>query len=348
MAKKKVKKATSTALVPAKAASSVAEMTPTLQRIYGQMQECLTEIDGLTHKAHREIIHGWYHLGELAAEVHKSSKVGDGAIQKLADALGVARGKPVHSEQLNQAETITQIYSWAEIDKLLTKASEANVQIAWNHFAQGFALLKKKSDERTRHKYEAQLVAEALTVEQLTRLIRDLRHQRGETRGGTGRTRVSPKSPGAACRQIHKVGQEVQGLTEGWDESLFDWVGKKAAPEEMTPELLEDLQETQNDVFELGKTCETVTTKIEKAIKRVKKILDQKDELAQAAGGKRKKKGVHEDEDVEEEIDASDDDVEVEEEDVEVEEAHKSNGKAEGKPLSVKDRIAAAKAKAGK
>jgi hypothetical protein len=358
MIKTKAKK--STALVPAGAngKGGQEELPSALHLILEEMAKRFAEIDSLTHKTCRELVRVWYDVGLRVAEVQKhEAKYGANAVNCLAEELSARRGRTVRDDELYQAKAVTDIYAWSYIEKLFAKADKANVEIFWGHFSRGLGLLKKLKDTAFRKKCEAQLIEEQMSVEDLCRVIRDFRNKSGAPRSGAHRRpSISPRSAGAACKQIRKYSSEFADRLDGWDHSLFDWVTGEAAPEELSDELLEDLQETQSDVAEMGKTCEEVGGKLEKAIARVNKVMGQRKELAEATGGKRTKKGSHEDEDVEVEP-SEDEDVEVEpseDDDVEVEEpaakknAHKSNGKASGKPLSVKERIARAKAKEGR
>ena len=95
--------------------------------------------------------------------------------------------------------------------------------------------------------------------------------------------------------------------------------------------------------------------KLEEAIKRIERVSVGREELKDEAGGKRKRRrDVHEEEDVEREFDdikdEDDDDIEVEpdeSDDIEVEdECPRARGN--GRPLSAKEKIARVKAKSGR
>jgi hypothetical protein len=261
----------------------------------------------------------------------------------------------VHPDELNQARVITDIYSWRDIEKLFARAEKYKSQLSWSHFSRGLSLLTKSKDTEFRKKCEAQLIAEDLTVEDLLQIIRNHRKKAGAPRSTRSCHRqIPPKGPGAACKQIRKYGSEIANRLDGWDSSLFNWVTGEAVPEELTDELLEELRETQSDVCKLGKTCDEVGGKLEKAINRVERVSALREERKEEAGGNRRKMDSHEEEDVEVAWDGVDEDTDIEvepEEDVEVEgedKTAKSEGESNGKPLSVKEKLARAKAKAGK
>jgi hypothetical protein len=177
-----------------------------------------------------------------------------------------------------------------------------------------------------------------LTVEDLLTIIRDHRKKTGAPR--SVRTRVLPKNPGAACRQIQKYKTEVTNQLAVWDSSLFDWVTREAAPEQLTDELLEQLEDTQAGISELDKSFKEVSEKLEKAINRVKRVSAFREEAKEEGGGTRKRRDVHEEEDVEREFDESDADVEIEPDededvDVEAEEAAAEGHKGNDRPLSL-------------
>jgi hypothetical protein len=192
-----------------------------------------------------------------------------------------------------------------------------------------------------------------LTVEDLLTIIRDHRKRIDAPRSTRRGHSIIPRSAGAACKQIRKYGSEIANRLDGWDRSLFDWVTREAAPEELSDALLEDLRETQSDVYELGKTCEEVGDKLDKAINRVEKVSAAREEAKEEGGGKRKK-DVHEEEDADVEFEGDmgiepeeDEDVDVEAEEAAAE-AHKGNGQANDRPLSVTEKIARAMAREGK
>jgi hypothetical protein len=257
----------------------------------------------------------------------------------------------VHPDELNQARVITDIYSWRDIEKLFARAEKYKSQLSWSHFSRGLSLLTKSKDTEFRKECEAHLIAEDLTVEDLLTIIRDHRKKTGAPR--SVRTRVLPKNPGAACRQIQKYKTEVTNQLAVWDSSLFDWVTREAAPEQLTDELLEQLEDTQAGISELDKSFKEVSEKLEKAINRVKRVSAFREEAKEEGGGTRKRRDVHEEEDVEREFDESDADVEIEPDededvDVEAEEAAAEGHKGNDRPLSLAEKIARAKAKAGK
>ncbi len=355
MTKDKAQK--STALVPTNAGrkGGQEELPSDLHPVLDEMTKSFEKIDSLTHKTCRELVQVWYNVGLRVAEVQKhESTYGAYAVTRLAEELSARRGWTVRVDDLYQAGAVTGIYKWRDIENLFAKAEKANAQLSWGHFSRGLSLLKKSKNTAFRKKCEAQLIAEGMNVEDFCRLIRDFRNKSGAPRSGARRGHsIIPRSAGAACKQIRKYGSEFANRLDGWDRSLFDWVIRDAAPEELSNELLEDLRETQSNVNELGKTCNEVGGKLEKAIKRVEKVSARREAPKGEAGGNRKK-DVHEEEDVEVE---PEEDVEVEPEededvDVEAEEAaaegHKGNGQGNDRPLSVKEKIARAMAKAGK
>jgi hypothetical protein len=350
-ATKKKPKKTSTALVPAAGAKlpsveAVAEKLPSVLRsMYKEMQQEMATIDTLTGKANYEVIKHSYAVGEMVRKARdNANKYGEGAVVNLAEALSVGRAKAVDSNQLTQWGNVVTVYPWSYMEKLLGRAQKANVQLAWNHFAQGLATLRKKSYESARKKFEHEMIDEALSVQELLSRTREFRRKKGEA-GGPGRPPVPPKSPGAACRQIIKYKKEIDNRVSGWDSSLFEWVAEADA-NQCTDELLEDLGETAAGVAEVRGTFDDVLGKLEKAMKRVQKVLGRKGELAEAraADSKSKPKSkVVESEDIDVEPDAEEDDgIEIEAK--APKKVHESNG--HGKPLSVAEKIAAAKKKA--
>lgn len=163
-------------------------------------------------------------------------------------------------------------------------------------------------------------------------------------RSGTRRRSVIPRKTRAACKQIRAVAAAIANQVPVWDVSLFDRV-TEAAPDTLTNELLKELRQTQRNAVAVGKACEEVGDKLAQAIGRVKRVLALREELKQCG---RRKLDVHEEEDVEVAFDPYevDDDAEIEvegDDEIEVEFESKGNGK----PLSVKERLARAKAKAG-
>ncbi|MGA2617364.1 MAG: hypothetical protein ABSF26_07125 [Thermoguttaceae bacterium] len=353
MIKEKAKK--STALVPAGANGDGdhEELPTALHPVLDEMVKGFEKIDSLTHKTCRELVQAWYGMGLLTAKAQKNHEniYGQRVTARLAAELSARRGRTVHPDELNQAKAITDIYTWGDIKKLFASAEKRNAQLSWSHFSRGLSLLKKSKDTAFRKKCEAQLIAEDLTVEDLLQIIRDRRKETGAPR--SVRRPVPPKSPGAACRQIQKYKTEVSNRLDGWDHSLFDWVTGEAAPEQLTDELLEQLEDTQADISELDETFKKVGGKLEEAIERIKKVSARRKARKEEAGGKRKK-GVHEDEDVEAEWDEVDQDTGIEVEadesddaDVEVEDEGARAG-GNGKPLGVKEKIARAKAKAAR
>jgi hypothetical protein len=309
MIKEKAQK--STALISTKTGGKGGQekLPSALHPVLDEMTKSFDKIDRLSRKTGRELVRAWYDVGKRVAEVRRDeSKYGACDVTRLAEELSARRGRNVRVDDLNEARVVTEIYTWSDVEKLFARAEKANTQLAWSHFSRGLALLRKPKDAALRKKFEAQLIAEDLTVEQLCDMIRDHRKKTGAAR--SVRTRVSPKSAGAACRQIQKYHSEITKQLDGWDSSLFDWIGSEATPEELTDELLGELRETQSGVFALGKTVKEVGGKLEKAINRVEKVSACREERKEA-GGKRKRKNVHEDEDVERDFD----NIEVEDED---------------------------------
>jgi hypothetical protein len=178
------------------------------------------------------------------------------------------------------------------------------------------------------------------------------------SKSGTRRPSIMPRNVRTACKQVSKYRIAIANQIDVWDRSLFDWVAE-AAPEKLTGDLLKELRQTRREVVASVKACEEFGGKLERAIHRVKRVLALREEL-RAAGSKRR--DVHEPEAVEREWDdlqdeeievEEDEDVEVkpeEDEDVDVEaeeaaaEAHKGNDRR----LSVKEKIARARAREDK
>jgi hypothetical protein len=303
MIKDKTKK--STALVPARAARGGQEKLPSaLRPVLDGMAKSFAKIDSLTQKTSREVVLAWYEVGLRVAEVERDeSKYGEHAVIRLAEELSARRGRTVRPDDLYQAKVVTNIYRRNDIEKLFARAEKANVQISWGHFSRGLSLLSKPEDTALRKRYEAQLIAEGMNVEDFCGLIRDDRKKSGAPRSGA-RRRPSciPKNAGAACRQIRCFGSHFADQLDAWDRSLFDWVIRNATPDELTDELLDELRETQTDVSKLGKMYEEVGGKLEEAIERVEKVLARREELKEEVGGK-PRKGVHEEENVDVEVD---------------------------------------------
>jgi hypothetical protein len=311
-----------------------------LLTILSELTKNFKKIDGVTRGTCRELVREWHAVGQQVSKVQEHDpKYGEHAVDRLAHELSVRRGRTVRSDELYQAKDVASIYARRDIEKLFDKAEKANVQIYWGHFARGLSLLRKHNDTEFRKKCEAKLIAEGMNVEDFCRYIRDYRSRRGAPRSGVRRRNaIVPKNANAACRQIHIYGEEFANRMDGWDQVLFDFV-RQATPEHCTDELLEHLIQTQDDIAELGKNCEAVSTKFETAISRVRRVIDRRAEIS---GAKAVKRTVHENEDIEVEYDDSD--IEVED----VSKHHESNGKSDGKPLGVKEKIARARAKAGK
>ena len=353
---KKVKKAaarsTALAVVPSEArdvpSTAITEIEGKLPRElrvdFRNMFKAANSIYQTEHKASCEMLRSWYVLGTICAKHQRGSTAGDEATVILAAALSKAMRRNISALTLGQAAKVTRVYSWPALESLLKRAGKANISIAWNHISQGLATFKTASEAASRKKWENELIARGYSVEAFLAEIRHEREKKGTKKNVPGRGVAVPKSPGAACRQILKYRNEIAVRLTGWDSALFDYV-EKAGPADCTDELVESLGETLTGVLEVLKTFSGVESRLKAAIARVEKVKARRAELAEADPKQKRKSAVVEEEEVEEEIDEPEIEVEVETAKAKPK-PHETNG--HGKPMSVAEKIARAKAKAAK
>jgi hypothetical protein len=317
-------------------AAVVAALPPALRPIYASVKGHLTNIAAASHHAAIKIIREWYAVGEQVRKIQKGgAKFNGQSIPLLAEAITSELGYTRTQEQLWEAGKVAAVYTLPYIERFVARAQQSGASISYAH-VRYLAMLRSKNEEALRRKLEHTVVTQALSAEQLLAEIR----ARMPKRSSGGRKPLDPRSPQAVLRQLAKYRQEAANRVPGWDRVLFSWV-EEAPPEECTKELAAELASSQEEVHALVELYAGIEGKLQVAQKRVGKILARKQELSE---------DEVEEEDVEEEVDADEGVEEVSARRVKTarkgkkHRAHVGNGK----PLSIKERLARAKAKAGR
>lgn len=337
---KKTESEPSAELVLVQGKSVASQLPSPLRAVFTELKAALVTAEQTVRKNNRVVIQSWFAVGALVDKVDSNeSKFGAKATRLLAQALSLALNTNISEEHLWTQARVSKIYTLPQIEKLLDRAEKRGSTFSWTHLRYLTSLLTMPKAEVVRKKLENRVITEALSSDQLLNEIAAYKRKRAATHASSGGTRgpkvKPPKSPAMACRQIIKYKRDTENRVQGWDDVLFGWVAQ-IGPDQASEGLIEEMEEARTEAF-LGKTLyEETAAKLEKAIKRAKKLLTQKGELAE----------TQEEEQVEEEFE-EEPQIEEEKPTPRKTKVHEHNGHAEHKkPLSVQERIRRAKEKA--
>jgi hypothetical protein len=254
----------------------VAEMTPALRKEYVPIREARAAML-------RGDIETWYRIGERVKNImEQPNKYGTEGVAQIAEALGDLTASPLY-----EAARIVKTYDWPHLERLLGRASKVGLRIGISHI-RALTYVKEPHAEERRTKLEEGLLKGTVTFKKIMEEV-----QRGRTAPtGTGtKAAKAAKTPNGACQQIRKFAEVFEKQADTWDTSLFDWVAE-APPERCTEALLASVKETGETLLNLHASIDPLLDKFNKAVARLEQVIERREELEQAADGKRPRRGT--------------------------------------------------------
>lgn len=199
-----------------------------------------------------------YEIGVEVVEVlDNESRYGSHALVQLSEALG---GDMSDSELYHYAQ-LARTFTATELEKLSKRYTKKGNVISWGKLRELLPL--EPGQRKTLLK---RLFEEDLTVRQLAALKKELTGASGKA----GRGPSIPKTPIAACDQIHKLIGELQKRHEYWEDSLFAKIRELPMDELASQEVLLDrLRTIDADVTWLQDTAGDLKYQVDQALRRV-------------------------------------------------------------------------------
>lgn len=183
----------------------------------------------------------YYHkIGQLVLDIRQNpqdyvGRDGTAGMKLIEDALST------QSRLLRRTASFAELYTTADLNRLISMVNdETQFRLHWGHVA----FLLTVPDKEKREEFAMEAVQKMLDPDALHALIKK---QTGR-KGGHGRGHTVPATVPAQVRQVRKT-------SKTWaDKNESVWAGEKInvfnnvlnlPPEQMTPELLDDLKESR-------------------------------------------------------------------------------------------------------
>lgn len=208
---------------------------------------------------------------EVVEVLDNESTYGSKAIVQLSQALGgdMSEGELYHYAQLARA------YSEEELTKLTLRRTAKGNAISWTKLREVLPL-----EPGQRRSLLKRLFEEDLTVRELAQAKKELLG--GGARSGRGPS--VPRTPLAACDQIHKLVGEMRKRAEYWEDALFAKIREQSLDELADQDVLRDrLLSVEQDSNWLLETAKDLQMQVGWALSRISGESDAAEPEAAAA-----------------------------------------------------------------
>lgn len=256
-----------------KAISIIADRSEAILQMNGPLKRKFVTLERSVSDLRAENLRYYYRIGQICEEIRQkpdmySGKDGTSAIKLIERALST------QARTLRKAAAFAREFTQRQLDQLIGMVNtETNFQLHWGHVS---FLLTLPTHEK-RQQFAAEAVEKMLDPPALHDLIK----KRTKRSAGHGRKHEMPKTVAAQIRQILTFCRQwVAKNDEVWngdEESVYGNI-MNMPPEEMEPDMVEQLEEIKTLMTSISESAEANVAKTARA----KEYIDQKIKRRQA------------------------------------------------------------------
>ena len=266
------------------AAAITATRTNALEQMNSQLRRKFSQIEKSVNDLRAENLRYYHSIGKICEAIREKpeayiGKDGTPGLKLIEQALST------QARTLRNAAMFAREYTDEQLDQLIGLVNtNSQFQLNWGHVS--FLLTLPTPEKRERFAQEA--VEKMLDPAALHELIK----KRTQRSAGHGRKHEMPKTVAAQIRQILAICKQWTGkntnVWNGAEESVFGNI-LNMPPDDMEPDMVEQLTEIENLMTEIAEAAETNVATAKRVREHLAAAIQKRDDArarAEAEGGR--------------------------------------------------------------